>query len=110
MQIVENDRRNHVGAGAQRYDPRSARGGKRVVQSHREREMTEAKARFTSNLSADDIVAKADIVPLPSSEILNGLLVRIVQLFKIHRNVCFANNAHFCPPQHSDYHLGRRSA
>jgi hypothetical protein len=45
-----------------------------------------------------DIVAKADIVQLPSAEIFNSLLARIVQLFKIHRNVSFANNADFCPP------------
>lgn len=45
-----------------------------------------------------ELTAKADVTPLPSLEVFDRLLARIVQLFKIHRNICFADNDDFCPP------------
>jgi len=45
-----------------------------------------------------ELTAKADVMPLPSLEVFDRLLARIVQLFKIHRNICFADNNDFCPP------------
>jgi hypothetical protein len=44
-----------------------------------------------------DLSARADVVPLPSAAIFNRLLARIVQIFKIHRNIYFAQRD-FCPP------------
>ncbi len=53
---------------------------------------------FTLYRAMAELTAKADIIPLPSLEVFDRLLARIVQLFKIHRNICFANNTDFCPP------------
>jgi hypothetical protein len=53
---------------------------------------------FTMYRAMAELTAKADVIPLPSLEVFDRLLSRIVQLFKIHRNICFANNTDFCPP------------
>ena len=53
---------------------------------------------FTLYRAMTEFAAKADIIPLPSVEVFDRLLSRIVQLFKIHRNIYFANNGDFCPP------------
>lgn len=45
-----------------------------------------------------EVTAKADVVPLPSLAVFDRLLSRIVQLFKIHRNVFFAEDLDLCPP------------
>lgn len=45
-----------------------------------------------------DIVAKADVIPLPSQAVFNRLLSRIVQLFKIHRNAYFSASTDLSPP------------
>jgi hypothetical protein len=61
----------------------------------------EAAARmptFTLDRAMAELTAKADIIPLPSLEVFDRLLARIVQLFKIHRNVYFASHTDFCPP------------
>lgn len=52
---------------------------------------------FTMYRSMAELAAKADVMPLPSLEVFDRLLSRIVQLFKIHRNICFADSD-FCPP------------
>ena len=53
---------------------------------------------FTMYRAIAELTAKADIIPMPSLEVFDRLLSRIVQLFKIHRNICFADNTDFCPP------------
>jgi len=52
---------------------------------------------FSSRIALDS-VAKADIVPLPSVQIFDRLLCRIVQLLKIHRNFIFAAQPEVAPP------------
>ena len=53
---------------------------------------------FRMHRAMAELTAKADVTPLPSLEVFDRLLARIVQLFKIHRNICFADNNDFCPP------------
>ena len=45
-----------------------------------------------------EILVKADVVPLPSLAVFDRLLSRIVQLFKIHRNVSSPTHLDLCPP------------
>jgi len=51
---------------------------------------------FVLHRDTVSLTMKADVVPLPSAEIFDRLLARIVQFFKIHRNIFFANRD-FCP-------------
>jgi hypothetical protein len=45
-----------------------------------------------STLESRELVAKADVMPLPPASVWKKPLAQYVQLFKIHRNIQFANN------------------
>lgn len=56
------------------------------------------KPLFGKRVAVMDALAKAEVAPLPSIEIFDRLLARIIQILKIHRNKYFAQMPDLAPP------------